>query len=77
MKLREYAKKNNLTYRSAYNHWKRGLIKGKQLETGTIVVYEEDREDPIVDKIVNSIRQIIVEECNQIKGKIDDNKQSI
>lgn len=38
MKLRDYAKLNSVTYRTAYNHWKAGLIKGKQLETGTIVV---------------------------------------
>ena len=42
MKLSEYAKINNVTYRTAQNHWKKGLIKGKQLATGTIVVFEND-----------------------------------
>ena len=36
MKLSEYAKQNNITYRTAFTHWKKGLIKGKQLPTGTI-----------------------------------------
>jgi predicted site-specific integrase-resolvase len=42
MRLSEYAKKYSLTYQSAYNHWKAGFIKGKQLPTGTIIVYDED-----------------------------------
>ena len=40
MKLSDYAKNNNITYRTAYRHWKQGLIKGKQLVTGTIVLDE-------------------------------------
>jgi predicted site-specific integrase-resolvase len=38
MKLSQYAKQNNITYKAAYEHWKKGIIKGKQLPTGTIVV---------------------------------------
>ena len=38
MKLRDYAKKNSVSYRTAYRHWKAGLIKGRQLSTGTIVI---------------------------------------
>jgi putative resolvase len=38
MKLSQYAKQNNITYKAAYEHWKKGLLKGKQLPTGTIVV---------------------------------------
>ena len=44
MKLSEYARINNVTYRTAQNHWYRGLIKGKQLETGTIVIFEDNNE---------------------------------
>lgn len=40
MKLSEYAKKNSISYRTAFRHWKAGLIRGRQLETGTIVVDE-------------------------------------
>jgi predicted site-specific integrase-resolvase len=40
MKLSEYAKRNNICYRTAHRHWKLGLISGRQLETGTIVVAE-------------------------------------
>jgi putative resolvase len=44
MKLSKWAKNNSVCYQTALNHWKRGLIKGKQLQTGTIVVFEEDNE---------------------------------
>jgi putative resolvase len=51
MKLSKYAKINNLTYKSAYNHWLKGIIKGKQLATGTIVV-EEENKSSIEQKVV-------------------------
>ena len=39
MKLSEYAKKNSISYRTAWRHYKLGLIpNAKQLSTGTIVV---------------------------------------
>ena len=38
-KLSEYAKQHGVTYRTAYTHFKRGLITGAyQLPTGTIVI---------------------------------------
>ena len=42
MKLSQWAKNNSLSYQTALNHWRRGLINGKQLATGTIVVFEDD-----------------------------------
>lgn len=41
MKLSEYAKKNSIHYRTAFIHWQKGFIKGKQLPSGTIVVFDE------------------------------------
>lgn len=41
MKLSEYAKKHSITYKTAFIHWQKGFIKGKQLPTGTIVVFDE------------------------------------
>ena len=39
MKLSEYAKKNSISYRTAWRHYKPGFIpNAKQLSTGTIVV---------------------------------------
>ena len=44
MKLSEWAKKNGLTYVTAYNLFKSGSLPGKvvQLKTGTILVSETD-----------------------------------
>ena len=39
MKLSDYAKKYSVTYRTAYNHWKRGYLEGEQLPSGTIIIY--------------------------------------
>jgi len=50
MKLSEYARRNNITYRTAQRHWYNGLINGKQLATGTIVVFEDDKEKIVKTK---------------------------
>lgn len=42
IKLSEWAKLNNYTYRGAYNVFKRGDIKGEQTPSGTILIYEEE-----------------------------------
>lgn len=38
IKLSEYAKNNSITYKTAYNYWIKGLLEGKQLPTGTILI---------------------------------------
>lgn len=43
MKLSEYARQNSITYQTAWRHFKEGLVKGKQLPTGTIVIEPESR----------------------------------
>jgi putative resolvase len=52
-KLSQYAKDNSLTYRAAYTHFSKGLIKGaKQLPTGTIVVPDDIEKSCKEDYIV-------------------------
>jgi predicted site-specific integrase-resolvase len=41
MKLSEYARRNCITYRTAQNHWYKGLLDGEQLATGTIVIFDK------------------------------------
>ena len=41
MKLSEYAKQKGVTYRTAQNHWYKGLLNGEQLATGTIVIFDD------------------------------------
>lgn len=38
MKLSDYAKSQGVSYRTAWNWWKQGIIKGRQLPTGTILI---------------------------------------
>lgn len=46
MKLSQWAKRNNYTYRGAFNVFKRGLIpNSRQLPTGTIVIDEPPKEN--------------------------------
>ena len=51
MKLSEYAKQKGVTYRTAQNHWYKGLLNGEQLATGTIVIFEDDKKI-VEDKIL-------------------------
>jgi len=45
IKLSEYAKNHNLSYVTAYNHFKKGFVPNtKQLITGTILVEEEQEK---------------------------------
>lgn len=46
MKLIDYAHQMGISYRTAWRWYKAGKIKGKQMDTGTILVLEEDTEKP-------------------------------
>ena len=46
MKLSQYAKKHSIHYTTAWRLWKNGYLKGKQLPTGTIVIFEDE---PLTD----------------------------
>lgn len=41
IKLSDYARKNNISYMTAWRWWKQGLLDGKQVETGTILIKEQ------------------------------------
>lgn len=41
LKISQYAKVAGLCYRTIYNHFKQGKLKGIQLESGTILIYED------------------------------------
>jgi putative resolvase len=42
MRLHEYAKKMGVTYKTAWLWWKAGKLSGYQLDTGTIIITEDD-----------------------------------
>lgn len=84
MKLSEYAKKNNVTYITAHNWYKKGMIPNAyQLPSGTIIVKEEQKKlqrNVIYCRVSSKDRKhdldLQVEKCKQYclsKGiKIDE-----
>jgi hypothetical protein len=65
MKLSEYAKKNNITYKTAWKHFKLGKIpNSRQLETGTVVIDEDE------DNYKNILEEL--KKINVILGKISE-----
>ncbi len=62
MKLSEYAKLKSISYQTAHKHWKSGLLKGEQLSTGTIVIYEEQENNKeSIEKRLDNIENILKE----------------
>lgn len=51
MKLSAYAKKIGVSYLTAYRYFKTGIIQGKQLSTGTILI-EDNTEEKTIEKQV-------------------------
>ncbi len=48
MKLNDYAKKQGISYRTAWQWFKDGKLKGIQMDTGTIIIDEsDDQSKPI------------------------------
>ena len=70
MKLSEYAKKNSITYRTAQNHWKLGLIKGKQLPTGTIVVFDDEQQSIYSNQVILYARVSSSENKNNLENQL-------
>lgn len=72
VKISQYAQKHGLCYRTIYNHYKAGLLKGVTLPTGTILI---DDEIPAIDKTVIYCRESTSENKvsleNQIKRTVD------
>lgn len=70
MKLTDYAKKHEITYRTALNHFKADKIQGAyQLPTGTIVV--PDQTDWIIIEALPEILKEIIEFCKNKGCNID------
>lgn len=49
MKLKDYAKQQGISYRTAWRWWKLGKLPGHQMDTGTILV-DVDQERPVAHK---------------------------
>lgn len=77
MKLSEYANKNNITYKTAWNHFKAGKIpNARQLPSGTVVI---DEGETIKDELIASQREVIKKQdiiIKQLEEKIKGNKDA-
>ncbi len=49
MKLSDYAKKAGVHYHTAWRWFKSGKLKGYQMDTGTIIITEDDEPRPLIN----------------------------
>ena len=56
IKLSKYAKQNGISYMTAYRHFHLGYLKGKQLISGTILIYEDSDNNVKLDTKLNNLK---------------------
>jgi len=70
MKLSEYAIRNSISYKTAWNHFKSGKIPGaRQLPTGTVVVDELDNSKDEIIALQKARIQQLEETIEKMKQK--------
>jgi predicted site-specific integrase-resolvase len=70
IKLSTYAKRNNLCYRTAYNYFHSGTLKGEQLESGTILVYDDQKDKSKIEKVAIYCRESTSENSSSLNNQI-------
>ena len=64
MKLSEYAKKNSISYKTAWKMFSKGLIPyAKQLPTGTIVIEQDEENKDTIIRLLQEKIKILEEKC--------------
>ncbi len=75
MRLSVYARKIGVTYQTAYKHYRKGIIQGYQLPTGTILVdYSEDNKENLIkkeNKVALYARVSSSENKSNLKSQLD------
>lgn len=72
IKLSTYAKKNNICYRTAYNHFHDGTLKGEQLPSGTILVYDQANNSELKnEKIAIYCRESTNENSSSLNNQVE------
>ena len=69
MKLSTYAKKVGITYLTAYKYYRKGIIKGHQISTGTIFIDDTEIPTPIEEKKTISTRVILYARVSSSENK--------
>jgi predicted site-specific integrase-resolvase len=76
MKLSDYAKKYNITYQTAWNNWKRGLIpNAEQLPTGT-EIHVVNREQKKDNELMADMATIITSFVARLYGRRRSRKRT-
>ena len=52
MKLIDYTHKMGISYRTAWRWYKAGKLQGKQMDTGTILVFEDEQRSSVASQKV-------------------------
>ncbi len=72
MKLIDYARKMGISYRTAWRWYKTGKIKGKQMDTGTILVLEDEEVKlPSSEKVAVYARVSSAENKSNLESQAD------
>lgn len=71
MKLSAYAKEKGITYLTALRHWQKGYLKGEQLASGTIIIYEEDNNSETVTKVILYARVSSGENKSNVEAQLE------
>jgi predicted site-specific integrase-resolvase len=71
MKLIDYAHKMGISYRTAWRWYKAGKIKGKQMDTGTILVLEEEPESQMPTDVAVYARVSSAENKSNLDSQAD------
>lgn len=75
IRLPQYAKLLNIKYQTAHRHWRKGIVKGIQLKTGTILVNPPFEENKPVIENNNEIRVALYSRVSSSENKPNLDRQ--
>lgn len=77
IKLSKYAKENDISYLTAYRYYRSGNLKGKQLHSGTILIYEDENNNIISDDKLKVKKVILYARVSSSENKSNLESQLI
>ena len=71
MKLIDYAHKMGVSYKTAWRWYKSGKLHGKQMDTGTILVFEDDEQCVVPEKVAIYARVSSAENTSNLDSQAE------
>lgn len=72
MKLSMYAKQKGISYLTALRHWQKGYLQGEQLPSGTIIIFEDEKNrGAIKDKVILYARVSSGENKSNLESQLE------